>query len=128
MRHARQVLQGETLNDEDLRKMGEQFLPQIAAHVYRMMAYRDAHPETPFHDLHYQDFRPDPIGAVRRVYEFLGDDLTPEVERKMDDLMLARPEQPFGKHDYSLEEFHLDADHVREVFRNYADRFGVVMS
>lgn len=124
LRHARQVLQGETV---DLKQMGEQFLPQMAAHAYRMMAYRDAHPEVQFHDVHYRDFKKDPIGEVRRAYRFLGDELTPELERKMVDYIAARPEQPFGQHGYSLEEFHLDPDHVRELFRNYSERYGVPM-
>lgn len=121
-RHTRAIFFDEKV---PLNALGEQYLPQLVAHADRLMAYRDAHPQAPFHDLHYHDFKADPIGEIRRIYAFLGDELSPGLERKMLSKLAERPEQPFGRHDYSLEEFQLDPADVRERFGRYIEHYGV---
>jgi hypothetical protein len=37
------------------------------------MAVRDAHPETPFPDLQFEEFKNDPLAVIRRVYGYLVD-------------------------------------------------------
>ena len=65
-------------------------------------------------DLGYEAMNRDWRGEVRRLYDFLGLDLTPAVERRME-AYLARAKSHRG-HLYSLEEFGLsraDLEHVR---------------
>jgi hypothetical protein len=122
LRYSRQLLMGESV---DLKQLGAQYLPMLVLHADRLVEYRHAHPRAPFHDLHYHEFKADPLGEIRRIYAFLSEELTPAIEEQMRRYLAVRPEQPFGKHDYTLEEFHLERRRVRELFRRYASTYDV---
>lgn len=112
-------------SEVDPHQVGEQLLPQVVAHANRLMAYRDAHPETPFLDLHYEEFKREPLAVIRRVYAYLGETLTPEIEQTMRTHLAEHPEQPFGQHRYSLEEFGFDRRRVAALFSDYGARYGI---
>jgi len=92
---------------------------QIAEHVNRMIAFKAARPEIPVHDLHYAEMMRDPVGEMRRLYAFLGDPFTEEVEQGMRDWLADNPQGKWGKHAYTLEAFgHTEAS-IRPFFENY---------
>jgi hypothetical protein len=111
----------------DLKKLGAQLYPQILAHAKRMMSYRDKHPDAPFLDLRYDEFKREPIATLHRIYDYLEEELAPPVVQKIADHLAAHPEQPFGKHDYALEEFGLDRAEMIALFKPYGDRYGIVV-
>lgn len=112
-------------SEVDPHQIGAQLLPQLVEHACRLMAFRDAHPETPFLDLQYQEFKKDPLAVIRCVYGFLGEDLTPELEQVMREHLAQHPEQPFGKHHYTLEEFGFDQRRIRALFSDYGARYDI---
>jgi hypothetical protein len=91
----------------------------------RFLAFRDRVGEARFFDVAFADLQADPIGTVRGLYEWLGEDLTPETATAMQEWWDGSQEDRHagGGHRYTPEEFGLDADELHERFAYYSERF-----
>lgn len=76
-------------------------------------------------DVWYTDLLRDPLASVRRIYAHFDLPLRPEVEARMRSLPLEASQDRNGRHQYSLEEFGLDAETERRRYRSYCERFGL---
>jgi hypothetical protein len=96
----------------------------------RFIAFRDRVGEDRFYDIAFDDLQADPVGSVRGLYEWLGEDLTPETAAAMqmwwDGSQSDR--ETGGGHHYTPEEFGLDADELQERFAYYGERFPIARS
>lgn len=103
----------------------------IAAHwphvaetiVTRIDATRDRRGDDQFLDVRYPDLLRDPIAVVRNIYAWEGTDLAPAAEAAMRAYLADNAQGKFGRHAYSLDEFGLRPDAVRERFATYAARY-----
>lgn len=76
----------------------------------------------------YKDFVADPIGTIRKYYEFAGRELTPKAEAAMRDYLANNKPDRHGKFEYSTQlliDAGLDIDQLNEEFRPFRERFGV---
>jgi NAD(P)-dependent dehydrogenase (short-subunit alcohol dehydrogenase family) len=78
-----------------------------------------------FIDVAYADLVADPIGQVRRVYDFLGLDLTLDAGERMRAWVRDNPQHKHGRHNYSLEHFGLNEKNVAASFAAYRERFAI---
>ena len=76
-------------------------------------------------DLQYAEFMDDPVGSVERIYRHFGMELDDLGRRKMQAWMEENPQDRFGRHRYTLDQFGLDADDLREQFADYVERYQV---
>ncbi len=76
-------------------------------------------------DLQYAELMDDPVGSVERIYRHFGMELDDLGQRKMQAWMEENPQDRFGRHRYTLDQFGLDADEVREQFADYVERYQV---
>jgi len=76
-------------------------------------------------DVWYTDLLRDPIGTVRRIYAHFDLPLRREVEARMRRFPRENLQDKDGRHEYSLEEFGLDAETERDRYRFYCDRFSL---
>jgi hypothetical protein len=60
-----------------------------------------------------------------RLYAHFGEPLTGEAETAMQAFLAANPKGKHGKHEYSLADFGLTREGVRDHFRGYIERFGL---
>ena len=77
--------------------------------------------------LPFRDIANDPLGAVGKVCEAYGTELTPEFARRAQ-AWLDNPENAadrFGRYPYSYEPFGLDRAWVEDLFAPYSERFGL---
>jgi hypothetical protein len=74
-------------------------------------------------DVIQSDFHRDPIGVVRRIYDFCGLDLSDEVEQAMRQRGKDDPERSHGRHRYDIADFGLTEEEVHERFGDYVDRY-----
>lgn len=93
-------------------------------------ALRDAEPVRRLHrpqvfDVLHADFHRDPMSVVRRIYPFIGMELTPETESAMEARVAARPEHRHGTHRYQASDYGMTEDEIREQFGSYVDDFGL---
>jgi hypothetical protein len=93
--------------------------------IARQDAYRAKHGAGSIHDVDYSALVRDPIGEMRKLYAHFDEPLTPEAEAAMQAFLAANPKGKHGKHEYSLADFGLTREGVREHFRAYIERFGL---
>ena len=79
-------------------------------------------------DIQYDEIRREPIGAVRRIYEYFGWALSHEAERRMRVLVASQTERQSANHRYDLSQFGSSAGEVLSVFATYCQRFGLLQS
>ena len=91
----------------------------------RVLDFRDAHPDAVFHDMPYEQFVRDPVGAVRDMYRTFGRELSSEAELAMHVEASERPQGAYGTHSYRLADFGLERAEVAERFARYYERFDV---
>ena len=80
------------------------------------------------HHVRYKDFVADPIGTIRRYYEFAGREFTPQAEAAMQGYLASNKGDRHGKFDYStrlLTDAGADIDALNEEFRPFRERYGV---
>jgi hypothetical protein len=80
------------------------------------------------HHVRYTDFTADPVGTVRRYYEFCGRPLTREAESAMRAYLKNNRGDRYGKFKYSvslLTDIGEDLDALHAEFRPFRERFGV---
>ena len=78
--------------------------------------------------LRYTDFIADPVGTVRRYYEFSDWPLTTAAESAMRDYLTNNRGDRYGKFRYStnlLTDIDEDLDALHDEFRPFRERFGV---
>jgi hypothetical protein len=95
----------------------------------RFLAFRDRVGEERFYDIAFDDLQSDPVGSVRGLYDWLGEDLTPDTAAAMQTWWDGSQDDRSagGGHRYTPEEFGLDADELRERFAYYSERFPFVV-
>jgi hypothetical protein len=76
-------------------------------------------------DIQYDEIRREPIGAVRRIYEYFGWTLSREAEQRMRGLVASQAERQSANHRYDLSQFGSSAQEVLSVFATYCQRFGL---
>jgi hypothetical protein len=109
----------------NLRQIADQMLDTFDLMIARQNAYRDRHGETSICDILYTDQLRDPIGQIRKIYTHFDEPLTGEAEAAMVKLLADNPQGKHGKHIYSLDEFGLTANGIRQHFRDYCRRFDI---
>jgi hypothetical protein len=92
----------------------------------RVIAFRDqGGQDHRFFDIHFAPFQKDPFPILERLYDFLGEELTPEARRRMQAWRESTPREKHGVHAYDLAEFDIDLDALRKRLGFYTERFGV---
>jgi len=107
----------------DRARLGRAQLELWSEGIRRALAYRDEVGEDRFVDVRMRDLVLQPIETTGQAYDRLGLDFTRRAEERMRDWMAAHPQHKHGEHHYTLEQFGLDRDEVREAFRAYTTRF-----
>lgn len=108
-------------SDEQVRE-SLAVLAEASFHNYEHpLAVLEAHPEVPRAIVDYSDLVTDPAGTVRRVYDEIGLDRTPELEAALAE---ERGREYTSTHSYSLAEFGLEAEEIRTRLAPLFARFG----
>lgn len=109
----------------DKHQVGADMLHFIQRHIDRILAF-DAGPHggRVVH-VDYYALVGDPVGQMRRIHAGLGIDTPEAVEKSVGDWHAANPKNARGRNDYSLAEYGLDLEAVREQFAPYAQRFEI---
>jgi hypothetical protein len=91
----------------------------------RFLAFRDRVGEERFYDIAFADLQADPVGSVRGLYGWLGEELTPDTAAAMQVWWDGSQEDRSlgGGHRYTAEEFGLDDDELHERFAYYTERY-----
>lgn len=91
----------------------------------RGLADREKIDPKQFYDLNYRDLVADPIGSVRRIYDYWDMALSAEAETRMRAWLERNQQNQHGEHKYSLEELGMKAQQIERDYQAYSARFGV---
>jgi hypothetical protein len=107
--------------------IGRETLRVIETSVMRPAAIRKKHPLVPFYDFHYRNFSADPVAEIRRIYAFLGDELTASTQQRMNSALNehVKRRQVVGPNICRLEDYGLDRAGIDQMFGAYMREYGV---
>jgi hypothetical protein len=121
MSHGRLVFS----DDVDPNEVGRQLCSGAVHGVHRAMEVRDRRAAGAFLDVSYADLIRDPIGEVRRIFEFLGIDPSTATLDGMRHWLARNPQNKHGTHRYRLEDFGIDATQLSKDFDLYRTRYKI---
>jgi hypothetical protein len=87
------------------------------------MEARDRRWNDRFLDVWYRDVARDPVAQLRRIYDFIGRELTGEREQAMRRWAAANARENRPPHEYTLEQFGYTEQGIREYFAEYCQRY-----
>lgn len=116
-----------TLAESDRDHIRRTYPEQMRQHLIRPMEVMGEQSSDPFYHLHYADLMRDPLGQMRKLYAWLGDDYTPEVEAAMNGWLAANPQGRFGKHAHDFSKFGVRKEELTPFFEDYLATFDVEM-
>jgi hypothetical protein len=111
----------------DLHRLGREVSNHLRVGVEQAISARAQLGEDRFVDVHHRDLIADPMHEVRRVYEFVGSELTPSVARAIEEWQVANRSGAHGTHRYTPEQFGLRADQLRSDYDFYVKHFDIVL-
>ena len=117
-----------TSDHVDLQVMSQQYAADIVECLDRALDARRSGviPDGQVIDVHFGEFRKDPVAAVAGVYDALGIELTAEAESRMREFLAAHPGDPDNAlQRYTFSATGLDEAPLRERVREYQEHFGV---
>jgi hypothetical protein len=98
--------------------MRERFSLQLALHLSRPLKISKERPNDIYH-LYYDDMLAAPLGQMKAVYHWLGDEWTEAAEAGMRGWLEQNPQNRFGKHDYSLAQWDMRKADLDPYFSDY---------
>jgi hypothetical protein len=111
--------------DIDVADVVSNVLRQLEAHIARPLQARQRIGDNRFFDLHYAALMRDPIGVMRSLYEWAGDELTPSTEDAMLAWLERNPQDRFGVQPYSLDGSGVTMADLEPVFDQYLSTFDI---
>jgi len=109
----------------DVTDVVSNVLRQLQAHVARPLRARQRIGDDRFFDLHYAALMRDPIGVMRSLYEWAGDELTPSTEDAMLTWLQRNPQDRFGVQPYSLDGSGVTITDLEPLFDQYISTFDI---
>jgi hypothetical protein len=113
--------------ERDLVALGHEISDHLRIGMEHAIEARRRIGEDRFLDVHHRDLVADPKGTIRRVYGWLGFELTPPVEQTILDWQEENRMGAAGTHSYTAEQFGLSAGQIRSDYDFYIRRFDVAL-
>jgi hypothetical protein len=92
--------------------------------VRRAMRFRETSHPARFTDVSFTQLNADPVGSVARALDDLGIGSTHTSRDAVAEWAAAHPRGAEGRHEFTLDEYDLTPEGVRETFSFYLERFG----
>jgi hypothetical protein len=121
------LLRGMGSDRVDPEEVAADWTRRLAEGLARAMAVRDGCdlPASQVFDVHFREFRSEPLGVVARIYDHFGLALGGEAVRRMRDFLERHPQNEHGPHEYTLQGAGLDLEEERGRFDAYQKRYDI---
>jgi hypothetical protein len=113
--------------ERDMHRLGAEVCEHLRDGMVNTIAERERIGENKFVDVQQRDLIRDPIGTLRRVYEFCGLQWSTSFENDVVAWQEGNRVGAHGVHRYTADEFGLDPAQIRDAYQFYIDRFDVVV-
>jgi hypothetical protein len=102
----------------DLEWIRQRYPSYMREHLLRPMRL-PTHQRERIYDLRYDDMMRDPVGALKGIYSWLGEEFSPGLQERVELWLASNPKGKHGSHDYGLERFGLSRSEVAPLFSEY---------
>jgi len=119
------ILRGTFSDFVDTALIGREMSEFWAETLETFARSREKYDARRFFDLDYLEFVKDPVGCIRRLYQYFGNELSVESEGRMREFLARNPKDKHGAHRYTLGEFGLDAQRESARFQRYRERYNI---
>jgi hypothetical protein len=102
---------------------GNELSAMFAHGAANHMQWRDNNPDIAVLDIGFDEMNADALGAIRRVFDFLGMELPSTAETAMLTWEKNNGREKHGKHSYSAEQVGTTEADIRNAFQQYTRRF-----
>ena len=109
----------------DLDELGRFWLDYAKIGLDRAMEARKTIPESQLYDVRLRDMMASPMTVLEDIYSHFDLEFTEETAQALEERIAEKPTSQEGEHEYSIEEFGLTNEQVRETLKSYNARFGV---
>ncbi|WP_029433050.1 sulfotransferase [Blastococcus sp. URHD0036] len=109
--------------EPDLPYLGRHLADVRVECLRRLLAFRDAGNADRFFDIGFADMQADPMGQVRALYAWLGEDLSDVAAERMTAWWDANSRDRQGARRHEPETYGVTADDLRRRFAFYSERF-----
>ena len=109
----------------DVKELGSFWLEYARIGLDRAMESREKIPESQLYDVRLKDMMASPMTVLQDIYAHFDLEFTEEVAGLLEARIAEKPTSQEGEHEYSIEEFGLTNEQVRDTLRTYNERFGV---
>jgi len=113
--------------ERDLHRLGHEVSNHLRVGVEQAIDARARLGEDRFVDVHHRDLIADPMREIRRVYEFVGCELTPSAADAIEAWQVENRAGAHGTHRYTPEQFGLRADQLRSEYDFYVNHFDIAL-
>ena len=113
--------------ERDLQDFGREICDHLRIGMEHAIQARGRIGEHRFLDVQHRAFVDDPMGTIRRVYEWLGLDLDPSVGATMLQWQQANRMGSAGIHRYTPEQFGLSTTQIRSDYDFYVRHFDIAL-
>ena len=120
-----ELSRGLLMPEVDMEEVVPIVLRELRAHVERPLRVRDRLGDDRFFHLHYAALVRDPLGQMRALYEWAGDELTPTVEQAMRGWLEQNPQDRFGVRQYSLDAYGVTKADLEPIYDEYLSAFDI---
>ncbi len=107
-------------------KVGQEEVQIWKEYLDRGMASRERLAEkhsAQFFDIRFEDMLQRPLAVIESLYHYFDFEFSTELKQKMQDYLDKRPRDKHGRHEYTLEDYGLDAERDGQQFANYTARY-----
>jgi len=109
----------------DVKELGQFWLEYARIGLDRAMEARKKIPESQIYDVRLRDMMASPMTVLKDIYSHFDLELDEEAAGLLEARISEKPTSQEGEHEYSIEDFGLTNDQVRETLKTYNERFGV---
>jgi hypothetical protein len=109
----------------DAVELAEHWVRKVKRLMELSMAVREGCGGKGFVDVSYYDLVKDPIPELERVYTAAGIDFNEQAARAAQQQRKRTVQNKYGRHNYALQDFGLDAARIEAEFGFYRDRYGI---
>ena len=76
-------------------------------------------------DVYYDDLMRDPEGTIASIYDHFQMPFSDAARKSVGDWLKENPQDKHGRHKYTPEQFGLSAEHIRERFAFYIEKYDI---
>jgi hypothetical protein len=113
------------LKNHDLHKIGRLVHEHLLIGMRRAMEARARLGVDRFIDIHQREIDADPMGTLRRIYDFLNLELKPDMRAEVDRWVVANHSGAHGRHRYTPEQYGLSVSQIRSDYDFYIRHFDI---